>query len=156
MDVLRLVYPHIGWNFHVNKALYLYDHFERFLIVSPKSLDQLKLGSQQFLMWIFWTYNLFFIKFTMMPNVHGSQSSVQTLEYFFSNALLCVWHSKVHECGKIGCGAKYGIWKTWNNFLDLDVHEDEITNSVEQLDLMVCMFAQPFYIVDIFFMMMSQ
>ncbi len=60
MDVLRLVYPHIGWNFHVNETLDSYDHFERFLIVSPKSLDQLKLGSQQFLMWIFWTYNYFY------------------------------------------------------------------------------------------------
>lgn len=67
------------------------------------------------------------------------------------NVLLCVWCFKVHECGKISCGAKYGIWKTWKNFLDLDVHEDHIENSVEHLDLMVCMFAQPFYIVDTFF-----
>jgi len=37
-------------------------------------------------------------------------------------------------------------------FLDLDVHEDNISNSVEHLDLMVCMFAQPFYIVDIFYL----
>jgi hypothetical protein len=50
------------------------------------------------------------------------------------------------------------IWDLENMkiFLDLDVHEDNISNSVEHLDLMVCMFAQPFYIVDIYiFMMMS-
>jgi hypothetical protein len=86
-----------------------------------------------------------------MPNAHGSQSNVQILGKKSSNVLSFVWLSKVHECGKIGCAAKYGIWKTWKKILDLDVHENKIANSVEHLDLMVCMFAQPFYIVNTYF-----
>jgi hypothetical protein len=33
----------------------------------------------------------------------------------------------VHESGRIGCGSNYGFFGRWENFFNLDLHEDMIT-----------------------------
>jgi len=71
---------------------------------------------------------------------------------FSSNALLCVRLSKVHESGKVGHGLNYGIYGRWENFFHYEVHEiTKLQNwFCDHLNLVVHMFAQPFYTVDMF------
>jgi hypothetical protein len=69
----------------------------------------------------------------------------------FPNALLCVPTFRVHESGKVGCGPNYWICRKWRHFLNDDVHENQIVKSaLWALDLVVCMFAQPFNMINMF------
>ncbi len=83
-------------------------------------------------MWIFWTYNLIFSKSQWCLMGYGLWTnpwiSIQCLdleEDFFQCIIMCL-NLQVHKSGKVGCGLNYEIYGRWKNFLNLDIHEDEI------------------------------
>jgi hypothetical protein len=126
-------------------------------------MEQHKHGSCQLLMWKFWTCNVLYSKLQCYLMHNGLWTSPWIW-------ILCQGFAKncppIHcyvpvlvscEGGKINNGLDYEIYGGWKDFLhSLTFMKPRLQNKLcEHLDLVVCMYVQPFYIVDIFFIMMS-
>jgi hypothetical protein len=73
---------------------------------------------------------------------HGFQSNVQSLNYFFSNASLCVQLSKFMKVVELVEVQIMGFVKDEKTFSTLTSMETRLCNQpYEHLDLVVCMFA---------------
>jgi hypothetical protein len=81
---------------------------------------------------------------------HGSQSNVYTLEKDFLQCVIMCLTFWVHEV-KIDFDWNYKICERWENFLNLDFHENKIVEfDLWAFELVICTFTQCFYFIHTF------
>jgi hypothetical protein len=82
---------------------------------------------------------------------HGSQSNVYTLEKYFLQCVIMYLTFLSSWSDKIDFDSNYRICERWENFLNLDFHENKIIElDLWAFELVICTFAQCFYSIDTF------
>ncbi len=141
-----------GWNPQVRwPSLFIWLSWKGFYC-QPK-----KLGSQQYLMWVFWTCSSFF-KITMMFNAQWVMDQSMDLNFMFrlwkklsDNGLLCAWLFEFMKVTKLAVVQIMGFVKDEKTFSTLTFMNTRLWNRLcEHLDIVVRMFTQPFYIINTF------
>ncbi len=154
MDALGLVYPQYCLKPSFEQTFFL----QRFLQLAQEAWIIPNLDPSYQLYVNIWDLQSYFFKITMMSNVQRAMDQPMDVNLVsrlwkkhFPNALLCAQLSKFMKVAKLVVVQVMGSVEDERTFSTLTFMKTRLRNRLcEHLDLVVCMFVQPFYTIDTF------